>query len=664
MKLQIKKLTLCNFKGIKSQTINLDGQNALIYGANATGKTTIMDAFIWLLFGKNSSDAKDFNIKPILMDARMQHSEDHYVEAILLTDNMEQTLKRTYREKWVRKRGMLEPEFSGHETIYEINGVPTKAGDYSKFVDDMINEDIFKVITNPLYFNDRIKWQNRRELLISLAGNIDTSKLEENHKEIIKEMNSLGSSEFKLKIASLKKKAKEEKAQCQPRISEQKISLPEEMNWKDIEQEIENLLSEIKDIDLTLQKSTSISQDVLDKQQKLMTRKSDNEYKIHQIKMNLKASSDDQHRKRQNDINAVEYEISSLENKIRSINNTKQSYYRQIEDIDTNITLLKTKIDSCRSDWQSINERTFIFDETMSICPVCKQSLPTQDVEERRSHLEQNFIEEKIKILKEKVETANKLKKLIAEETERKIALEEQKNNIGDVHILEKEIEEKKTLLSNLNNAKIVIPDINNNQEIQSLLKENESIDVELNKPFDLQEKSSLNTVDLNASKVNKQEQIREKHNLLCNRELREKGLKRIEEISNREKELAQEIARLEGLEFAAMEYTKDSILNIENAINNKFKIVRFKMFDTQLNGGEVECCETTINGVPWNDLNTASKINAGIDIVNAFSDYYDSYAPVFIDNRESVTELTPIMSQSISLIVSPECKSLKIQTI
>lgn len=100
----------------------------------------------------------------------------------------------------------------------------------------------------------------------------------------------------------------------------------------------------------------------------------------------------------------------------------------------------------------------------------------------------------------------------------------------------------------------------------------------------------------------------------------------------------------------------------MEERINSLFRMVKWKMYEPQINGGEKECCECYINGVPFGVQNTATKVNAGLDIALAFSRIYDVYAPVFLDNRESVTELIDTDTQVISLIVSPEHKELTIK--
>ena len=124
---------------------------------------------------------------------------------------------------------------------------------------------------------------------------------------------------------------------------------------------------------------------------------------------------------------------------------------------------------------------------------------------------------------------------------------------------------------------------------------------------------------------------------------------------------MAQEIANIEKTQYTIENFIKLKVDTIENRINEKFSLVKFKLFEDQINGGQVETCEALVNGVPFSSLNTASKINAGIDIINTLCEFYNVSAPIFIDNRESVVKLLDSNSQIINLIVSESDKKLRI---
>lgn len=109
-------------------------------------------------------------------------------------------------------------------------------------------------------------------------------------------------------------------------------------------------------------------------------------------------------------------------------------------------------------------------------------------------------------------------------------------------------------------------------------------------------------------------------------------------------------------------EFIRTKVELLEGSINNKFAgSISFKLFNKQINGGLNECCEATVNGVPFSNANTASQINAGLSIVNTLCNHFDVQAPIFIDNAESVNKIGETDSQLIKLIVSLD-NTLKVE--
>ena len=193
-------------------------------------------------------------------------------------------------------------------------------------------------------------------------------------------------------------------------------------------------------------------------------------------------------------------------------------------------------------------------------------------------------------------------------------------------------------------------------QRLKSALATAQAIVIEapLFPPLQTNEELKIKYTDLNIKRNELQKELLKEDQIT-------KAEARVQELQDQESALAQELATLEGNEFAIMHFTKAKVDAIERRINGKFKYVSFKMFDKQVNGGECECCDTLIKGVPFSDANNASRINAGIDIINTLCQHYNISAPIFIDNRESVTDLIDSDSQIVNLIVSPSDKKLRV---
>ena len=167
--IRLKKLSLNNFKGIKSLEIEFDNDVTEILGDNGTGKTTVFDSFTWLLFGKDHNDKTAFEIKTLDKNNRAIPKLVHSVEATLLVDNATIKIRREYKEKWVKQKGSLEAVLTGHETLYFFDDVPITLTEFAERTGDLINEQLFKLITNPFYFNN-LPWATRRQILTKIAN--------------------------------------------------------------------------------------------------------------------------------------------------------------------------------------------------------------------------------------------------------------------------------------------------------------------------------------------------------------------------------------------------------------------------------------------------------------------------------------------------------------
>ena len=235
---KLQKLKMLNFKGIKKLEINFNSEQTNIFGANASGKTTIFDSFTWLLFGKDSSGRSDFEVKTLDENNKVIEKIEHEVEAELLIDSTPLVIRRVLSEKWVKKRGSLDSEFTGNQTEYYWNGVPMQQKEFQQNVSDILEEGIFKLITNPLAFNS-LKWEERRKILTSMVDISDDVIAGEKYKAILTEIRKHKSAEdYKKMVLASVKKAKEDISAIPTRIDEVERNKPTEEPWDYIENDI------------------------------------------------------------------------------------------------------------------------------------------------------------------------------------------------------------------------------------------------------------------------------------------------------------------------------------------------------------------------------------------------------------------------------------------
>ena len=173
--IKLKKLIIKNFKGIKDLTVDF-GNITTISADNAKGKTSIFDAFSWLLFGKDSSDRKDFSLQPLDENNNIIHHLDTVVTGILDIDGNTKELSRILKENWRKARGKAEQELKGTSTTYEVDGIPVKQKEYQEIINSIVDEKIFKMVTNPFNFNS-LKWTEQRKILLDITGEPDQDRV-------------------------------------------------------------------------------------------------------------------------------------------------------------------------------------------------------------------------------------------------------------------------------------------------------------------------------------------------------------------------------------------------------------------------------------------------------------------------------------------------------
>ena len=643
MKIVIKSLHLSNFKGIRALNIAFDHVTN-ISGQNGLGKTSVFDAFTWLFFGKDSTDRKDFEIKTLDASGKVIPMIEHEVSAGITIDGAPVNVNRILKEKWTKKKGSITAEFTGNETLYYWNEVPLQQQEFQAKISGIINETTFKLITNTLYFN-QMKWQDRRNVLLSIAGEITNDEIIGQNKDFEKLMVLISGKtiqEYKTQIAARKKKLKDDLVAIPYRIDEIDKNMPASSDFKGLRYQLKIKQSALDKIDASLQSVI----EVLKSQSDAINGKHS---KIHSLKsqlQNIEHATKNQfladHTSRENNLANLHQQFRATENKIINNENDIKGLQLRREKSDAERITLREK-------FTKVSEEKLYFQDGEFACPACKRDFEVGDIEQKKIELTDNFNTDKAKRIVDIRATGSGISNTIA-------GIDAKIKELSDNTFAadNKTLAEKICLLAEENDR------INNSSgaEILDLLENNVTYTSIRDEVYELLNDVAqpINATDNSALKQQKQAVIGEID--LIKKELNNEDLilqyhTRVAQLRNEESTLAQQLADLEGNEFLIEQYTKAKMDLLINRINGKFKLVTFKLFDTQINGGEVECCDTLINGVPFSDANNASKINAGLDIINTLCEYHGVYAPIFIDNRESVNNIIDCQSQVINLIVS-----------
>lgn len=648
--MKLIKLTLKNFMGIRDFTLDIGGNNASVYADNAVGKTTLYSAFLWLLFNKDSQGKSDFAIKTLDAQGNAIPMLDHEVEGVFEINGVTFSLKKVYAEKWTKKRGQAKSEFTGHTTDYFINGVPAKKSEYDSEISSVCNEDIFKLLTNPAYFNEQLHWEKRRKILLDVCGDLSDAEVIASEQALsrLPEILQGRALEDHRKVIANKRAMINKELQTLPvRIDEVQLSLPDVsgIDLAEVEQKLADLCKQSKGKEQQIIRIES-GGEVAEKNKQL----TENGAKIMAIRNEYHEKYTALLNEAQEDMRICMASLLPLKAEVDALDKALVSNNQEVARINASMGQL-------RESWHQVNGEAFEC-EPGNTCPTCGQFLPAEQIESARQKALSAFNHNKAtrleninasgKAFKAKVDALNKENAGITEK------IEERRKSIQGLH------DEQGALDNRINELKIQSEEYAKDPAYIKAAEQRDKLRAEIDELKQgrggevARVNAEIDALSADIRHLESQQDAHRRHN---------QGQSRIEELKKQEKALAAEYEQLESELFLTEEFIRAKVKLLEEKINSRFKLARFKLFETQVNSALVECCETTFNGVGYSSgLNNGARIAVGLDIISTLSKHYGFSAPIFIDNCEAITKLPGINSQIIRLYVSAEDKNLRVQ--
>lgn len=649
----IKNITLINFKGVRELSIDFNERVTNIFGRNGAGKTTIFDAFTWLLFGKDSQDRKKFDLKTLDADGKIIPQLPHEVSAVITVNGAETKLVRKFTENWVRRKGKAERVFTGNEEERFFNDVPCTKQEYEAKIAQICGESIFKFITSPTYFTAQ-KPETQKEMLLRMAGEISDKEIAAGNDDFVKLLDALTGktfAEYKKEIAKKKSNINEEIADIPGRIDEKKRELTGAEDWASLESELSAKTEERDKIQSQIEseyESIKTAESHRTAQfRTLSDKRNERAKRIEEIKSEVTREYHQKKREREN----LNYEIQSLNSKIANLNRSIKNDEAEI-DICTNRRIsLISEFTQLHEKSKSISLETLSIDESEFVCPTCKRPLELSDIESRQAELEKHFEDNRARRLQEVKdaieENQRKGKANNAKKESYKAHIEQCRTQINNLQARINEINGMEIMTSNL-----VEPDatplLNADLALNTLNDEIVKLEAETSKEIEIRSSEELKS---QRDQLNRE--ISALNIRLAKKESIRKAEARIDELEKKSSRLNEELTQLEKIEFVMLEFSKAKSAAIERRINGLFSFVKFRWIAVAVNGAESETCEATLNGKPYSTCSNAEKTLIGLDIINAICKSQGVYAPIFVDNAESINDIIPMQSQIISLIVS-----------
>lgn len=631
----IQRLSLTNFKGCHGLTLDFQGRNCSIYGDNATGKTTVYDAFCWLLFGKDSSGAAKFDIKPLdNTGAVADHAAETSVEATLAVDGQEMTLKRTYFELWSKKRGNKEASFDGHSSGFYFNGLPMAKNEFTGRVVQLCDEASFRTLTDLRWFCAGESETNRRAALFDLVEDVSDEDVLASDPAFAPLVDALGGLAVEDAKAAYQKQRRnlQTKAKTTPaRIDEQKRTISEY-------EAVDFVALRTRRDELAEQESAA--REALEQ----LRSKAGTSALLPQrdgLRMQLEAleSQNAAHRKAQQTANPAQ-----LRRQRESLERQNQAIVRELERNKLGQEQEREAIEGCRKRWKEVQTTAF----SGGICPTCGQTLPADQMAKATSEFEQRKKDRLAKLAEEAGAHKAELEALQARANELRA---DQAQNEQDCAELAQQLEAAESL---------VITDLEGYGDQKArLTSQLQELEVQIT-----QASRDIRQAEQEAERrwSEIREALRQTESILAGEQFLDAARKRVAELMEEQQQTAAETERLDSLLDLCDRFTRAKAEYISREVSGRFRLVRWQLFEEQINGGLRDCCKATVDGVPYANLNNGAKINAGLDVIATLSQAKGIRCPLFVDNAESVTRLMEMDTQVIRMVVSETDKQLRVE--
>lgn len=661
----IKRIHMENFKLFQSKTIDFS-KLTKIFAQNYRGKSSIVDAFFWVLFGKSStgnSEGKQFQPRRYDKDGNPINHVDVIVELELDVDGKPVTVKKVQKQNWVRKRGAEVETYEGDTNEYFWNEVPVKETEHKRRVAEIIDEEVFRMITNPHAFVSKKQDEQRKFLVEKVAQITD----EDVFAEIFKGTYSAADEELRdmlqkntlEEIKAINKKAlqdyKQQQEQIPVRIDEVSKSI---IDIDFAEQEL--ALSALKEKLTDVENRIADTSKAYDEVNRIKAEIAQVKGELDQIERDAKAKLDGQ-----------KYEIvKKIEKLLREQQSVEYEYNMTLANIErkkNNIKRNKEFLEESRRQYASVKAEIAVieneqFDEKSFNCPTCGQLLPPEEQEVIRSKYEtekKKRIETAQKKLEGVIEQGNlineSIKKDEAEIVELEKKLKEQEENKLQI---EKHVAEVQEELDKLPNISVVeyCEGIPRYLDFKVRLSE-------LEKQLDNAVKVTTDTdtliQSLTAEKKGIQEQIEKVQRTLALKKTIDDAKDRIEELREELRKATQNAADCEKVLFLIEKFEKAKMELLSEKINSKFRLIKWMLFRPQKNGGVEQVCIPMIHGSPYGENTTSSteQLMIGMDIIATLQEIFEVKAPIFIDNKERFNDwnIPEMDCQMIMLSVSED---------
>ena len=609
----------------RNRVVELGGCSAHILGRNKTGKSSVLDGFLWCLFGSDAQNRSNYH----LFDDRVEQTHENAVpaeiEVGLNFDGNQVVFRRVATQGWVRRRGTDTYERSGSDSYsYFVDGIERSAKQYTEDLETFfgIPAEKLRVILNPSYFLS-LNWQDQRRLLGDIIGEVKKEDFQEDYSAVFKELERYSISEIKEKYRGLLNPEKEALKGIPLKIEALTEQIPDVSAIPEAKRRIAAIDEEIRQIDTLLTDKAKVADEYLHKQMAEAREIAALEAELEGLKRDFYAQKSPELIDAEKELADAKSNNAAIERQMSSDEREKATLTTTLGNLRADLVRRNNVDASLKRDLASNKEREFVEGR----CAYCGQPFPADKLNEAR--------------LKFNDEKQREHDEIVRKGKENKAGINADNENIA---ISEKRLAE---LEAKVYTPIQIQPIMEKIARISSLKPKFEESSIFAGKVAEIEEKRAKMTQvppTSDPTLVAKRDELRkerdEQLHIVALEKTKESIEASIERLQKENKDTAISAAQHEGFLKLIASYEKDKAQIIRQKVSSLFSYCTVQMEAVDKSGNIVPTCVITdSNGVSALVTNLEARVNCQIDIARAFAKFYEYNTPVFIDNSESINE-------------------------
>ncbi len=619
----LKKLTLENWR---AQNRDIDFScKTIVRGANGAGKSTVTDAFFWLLTGVDAQNRTNYDLYDNTKEFTPENAEPAVVEGVFDIEGVEYTFKREAKQKWTRKRGTnVYEKAKSDDYTYYIDGLAVSAKSYNERVEALFADiDKLKLMLNVRHYQI-LDWKVLRKHFADMVGVVSKDELKGGYSAIAPLLAKYENDPtFKGDaLATVKEKLrqqinplKDSMERFDSEIKGMKAMLPDLDGVEEAKVAIEEKRTRIEEIDREIVGMGDANKPFIEKRNAELAAIAEKKRSIELARQEWDERQNEpiaELRKKLFDLQTENYKIG---NDNSAAKQRKAAIERQIEAAKQQYDYFDKERDRLKAEKEKAVAA--VFDDNRT-CPTCGQPLPDDMV----AKMKKDFYETRDKTVAAIIERGKKVRAMRDEQSALIADLEAQANSI-----------EIKPLLD----AAAIEADI---ESVKVQPFDDSALIVELKEMEDsLTVVPVLNTEALLTEKATLDREIQELQKIVAKESRLAEDNAKITAKESEASATGVELAKLEGLFNKCVEREREWASIVRDRANKYLHYCKVEMTELNKSGDLVDVCTITIDGVDVGVANTARQIIAGIDIAEAFQQNAGLNLPLFIDNAEQICD-------------------------